>query len=280
MIRIEGAAIQDIYGAGLSQYARMILNEKQASPREYVYSSKAELLFELALRAEIMHAAEALAHSAVSFAVFRDARCNPQFWMLTPRGAFALRPGVRPSAAIRDIFLQGHLYAFECAVAIVMVLYKAVAEMLGDEVFDTLFSNLLLFSWNMDSDLKLVRERGGESFPGDILYFMNPDVSPLTPEYQGLNVVRIGHDLYYGHDIGVTSSAHIITALNQHRRPGSMRSAYLMDETIYPDFNDLRRHTAYRDEEGASQRLRRLAHHRWQARIGARLWIESSGLGS
>ncbi|WJH35640.1 hypothetical protein N6H14_06555 [Paenibacillus sp. CC-CFT747] len=87
---------------------------------------------------------------------------------------------------VRDIFRNGRLYAFECATAMVICLYRAVGENIGDPLFNRYFADLLLFDWHYDSDLRLITlDTHQESYPGDILYFINPDYSPLTPQWRG-----------------------------------------------------------------------------------------------
>ncbi|TKH41845.1 protein-glutamine gamma-glutamyltransferase [Paenibacillus terrae] len=193
--------------------------------------------FETTLRSRIVEAAEALNQSGVSFATFDTARCNEQFWNLTEKGGFQLKAGITPAQGIRDIFENGHKYAFECATAMVIVLYKGVLDSILESEFNRIFADMLLYDWHYDSDLKLIQEQGShKAVPGDILYFNNPDVSPETPEWKGENVVKLREDSFYGHGIGIRTAEGIIDSLNRHRRPGATTSAYLTNEVIYPDF--------------------------------------------
>ena len=92
----------------------------------YSYRDYSQFLFELNLRLASINAAKELYKSGVKFATFATSRCNEKLWTLTRHGGFVIRPGVKPSDAIRDIFNNGQLYAFECATSIVIVYYKAV----------------------------------------------------------------------------------------------------------------------------------------------------------
>jgi protein-glutamine gamma-glutamyltransferase len=223
-----------------TQMEREIYAQKKNSFVTYAYDSVEELQFELKLRSKIVGAARALLASKAAFAPFRRSRCNWKYWIRTEKGGFQLRPNALPSAAIKDIYVSGGLYAFECATAMVIVLYKAILDTIGEERFNVLFDNLLLFDWNYDSDLHLITVNSREeSFPGDILYFQNPDVSMDTPEWQGENAIKLGNNLYYGHGIGNKSEVQMIAALNHHRKPNSTRSAYLKDQTTYPDYKHL-----------------------------------------
>jgi protein-glutamine gamma-glutamyltransferase len=223
-----------------TQMEKEIYGQKNKSFSTYAYDSVEELQFELRLRSKIIEAARALLASKAAFAPFNRSRCNWKYWIRTEKGGFQLRPNALPSAAIRDIYVSGGLYAFECATAMVIVLYKAMLDMIGEERFNALFANLLLWDWNYDSDLHLITvDSRAESYPGDILYFRNPDVSPDTPQWQGENAVKLGNNLYYGHGIGNKSEVQIIYVLNRYRKPNSTQSAYLTDQTTYPDYKYL-----------------------------------------
>ncbi|GGG19440.1 protein-glutamine gamma-glutamyltransferase [Paenibacillus abyssi] len=219
------------------QLAKDIYEQKRTSPRTYNYNSIYHLQFEMTLRIKIVEAADALDQSGVSFATFEKSKCNDQYWKLTDEGGFQLKMAVTPAEGIRDIFRNGRQYSFECATAIVIVLYKAVLDVIQDHEFNRLFANLLLYDWHYDSDLRLIQEQGSQySYPGDILYFKNPDVAPETPQWQGENAVKLDDDLYYGHGIGILPAQGIINRLNQLRRPGSVTSAYMTEQVVFPDF--------------------------------------------
>jgi protein-glutamine gamma-glutamyltransferase len=162
-------------------------------------------------------------------------------WERTYNGGFQLRPEVSPSYAITDIFRNGRAYAFECATAMVLILYKAVLETIGRDKFDMYFKNLYVRDWHYDSDLNLVTVfDSDEATLGDIVYFNNPDHHPETPEWQGENAIKVAYDYYFGHGIGIRTARGIIEALNRRRFPGSHRSAYLTEQVNHPDFEHLR----------------------------------------
>lgn len=242
-----------------SHLERTILIQKNKSPILYQYESLSQLQFELRLRTNIVEAAHALLRSKAAFAAFKESRCNIHFWNRTEYGGFKIKEDTLPSTAIRDIFTNGSLYAFECSAAMVIVLYMAVLDSIGEHSFNRLFADLLLWDWNYDKDLRLITiDSNKESVPGDILYFKNPDVSPHTPEWRGENVVKLEEDLYYGHGIGIKYAEDIIAALNQRRKPGSTQSAYLLDQATYPDFKYLFQFRAgsNMDRYGTMQRYR------------------------
>ncbi|HZG77647.1 MAG TPA: protein-glutamine gamma-glutamyltransferase [Paenibacillus sp.] len=200
------------------------------------YPTVREFDFEVRLREATLEAARALNDSGAAFATFDQSRCNVEYWRREANGAFRLRPDRRPSAAVRDIFANGPMYAFECATAIVIVFYKATLEAIGDAAFDRLFANTYLFHWNVDRDLGLTTVPTVAFVPGDCLYFDNPDVDPETMHWQGENVIFLGPDLYYGHGIGIRGARDIIAKLNGHRRPGATRSAHLLSQATRPDY--------------------------------------------
>lgn len=225
----------------LPPFQQEIVQAMERSPVPHRYSSLDELLFELNLRGAIVGSALALNQSGAKFAVYRRSHCNEMYWSRTDEGGFRLRSGVAPSDAIQDIYLNGPLYGFECSMAMMIVMYKAVLDQIGSRAFNTYFTDLYLFDWHYDSDLGFAQgNRRLGVYPGDILYFKNPDHNPETPEWQGENVIVLGDDLFYGHGIGVRNSSEIIGALNQRRKPGARRSAYLLDLIIHPDYNHIR----------------------------------------
>jgi protein-glutamine gamma-glutamyltransferase len=78
-----------------------------------------------------------------------------------------------------------------------------------------------------------------EPLPGDCIYFKNPEVNPLTPQWQGENTIYHGGDKYYGHGIGLTTAQGIIDALNRHRKSGATQSAYLLNTATRLNFKRL-----------------------------------------
>jgi protein-glutamine gamma-glutamyltransferase len=192
--------------------------------------------FERVTRVRVVRSALSLNQSGVQFEIFEKSRCNEKYWTRTANGGFLVKASTQPSIAIRDIYSSGPLYAFECATAIVIILYKAVLDSLGEKAFDKLFSSLYLRDWHYDADLRLKVTHGQAVNPGDVVYFRNPDVNPLTPQWQGENAVLLSNDLYYGHGLGVLSGAKIIASLNRSRKPGSNVSAYLTDTVVQLDY--------------------------------------------
>lgn len=220
--------------AKLSEVQSNILRYKRLSPIGYSYRSINALNFELRMREAIIAAAKSLNSSGATFATFSRSRGNRQYWTRLSNGGLQLKEGIAPSVAIRDIFRQGWLYAFECATAMVVILYKATLDMIGDQAFNRYFGGLVLYDWQYDSDLRLVV--AAEAVPGDVVYFENPDYDPNTPEWQGENAIVLENNLYFGHGIGIASAERIISTLNSHRKPNSNRSAFLSNLIVHPDF--------------------------------------------
>jgi len=152
-----------------------------------------------------------------------------------------LKKEVKPSDAINDIFINTRRYATECATAIVMLYYKAVLESYSAELFNKTFTEITLMNWQeMDEIMGVATYRKlADYIPGDCRYFRNPDVNPLTPEWQGENAIDLGNGDYYGHGIGIGKQEKIIAALNANRIEDAQASAYLMDTATRPDFEDL-----------------------------------------
>lgn len=221
---------------------RQILETMEESSGVYSFQTVGELKFELALRREIVKAAQALYQSGMGFAVFEETVCNPVFWDRKNNGGFLLKRGVKASDAIEDIFTNGHKYATECATAMVIVYYKALLDLLGADQFNQLFDSIYLMNWSVrDPLLRAVStpRKVKDHLLGDRVYFANPEVSPETPWWQGENVIVLQDSLYYGHGIGIQDADTIIAALNSQRKEGAVKSAYLMDEAGRPDFKKL-----------------------------------------
>ncbi|TCP27055.1 protein-glutamine gamma-glutamyltransferase [Scopulibacillus darangshiensis] len=196
--------------------------------------------FENMMRQNIVAAAHALYRSKAGFATFYYSRCNEKYWILTGEGGFKLRAGVKSSEAIRDIFVNGEQYAFECATAMMIVLYKALIETISSERFDMLYHQLYLWDWEKHPEFPVYTEHiTGNGLLGDVRYFKNPDVNPKTPQWQGENAVQLPNGQYFGHGIGILTGEGIIEELNKNRFPGAERSAYLMQTATRPDFDYL-----------------------------------------
>lgn len=236
MIAVRGEILQ-APPAGLNETETQIFREKQVQAFTYHYASMEELRFELRTRRLLTEAADALNESGAQFASFNESRCNPRYWRRDERGGFMLLPFVTPAAGIRNIFEEGTQYAFECATAMVIVLYKGMLDSLGDMVFNLWFGGLLLYDWHYDKDLQLVDSKKPQyAVSGDVQYFKNPDVAPEFAVWQGENVLRLPDGKFYGHGIGVKSAEDIIASLNTKRRPGSTTSAYMTDIVVHPDY--------------------------------------------
>jgi protein-glutamine gamma-glutamyltransferase len=219
---------------------RKILTQMAGSQEQHRYDSAEHLKFELRLRKEIIDAANELYRSDLDFAIFRKSTCNPDYWNRTDDGGFSLKEGVKPSDAISDIFKNSSKYATECATAMLIIYYRALQNIYSEELFNRTFPAIHLMNWHRIE--KNLREVGAmrpakEYFPGDRRYFANPDVDPLTPEWQGKRH-RSRNGLYYGHGIGRYDAETMIRALNENRREDADESAYLIDAAGAPTLKD------------------------------------------
>jgi len=221
-----------------------ILKTLMNSSHTYRYESLDHLAAELKIRGSIVTAARDLAHSGIRFKVFRDSMANPDFWRRTSEGGFALRGDVLPSDAIQDIYQHGSKYGTECATAMIIVLYKAMLDVMPKDQFNKLYADIYLMNWkHIDRDLALtMKDEAADLLPGDAKYFVNPDVDPLTPEWQGENTYYLGGNRFYGHGIGIETADSIIRSLNGNRRTGATRDAYLDDSVKRQDYLALSRY--------------------------------------
>jgi len=246
MILISGSPLQinDLAGEyAENSVERQVLEQMAGSTATYRYDSLDQLKFELTLRGRIVDAAVALNRSGLNFAAFHKSRCNPDYWERTDNGGFLLKSDVKPSDAIRDIFMNGNLYATECATAMVIVYYGALLKVYSEEVFNRLFSSIYLMDWHeLDPLLSEVGtpRQVADILLGDRCYFRNPEVSPLTPELQGENVIVLPNGLFYGHGLGIAPADYFIRVLNANRMEGATQSAYFMENyAARPDFKRL-----------------------------------------
>jgi protein-glutamine gamma-glutamyltransferase len=241
MITIAGKLITDaeLNTIPLSLKRRAVLSSIATNQTMYFFPSMDDLLFEVKVRANTTQASHDLAVSGVGFADFDHSTCNQALWTLTREGGFLLKPSITPQRGIDDIFHNGRLYSFECAVAIIIIFYKATLDSIGATAFNQLFRGLYLFSWRYDEDLHLISHSGSEFLPGDCVYFNNPDFNPATPEWRGENTIVMDYDLYFGHGIGISPGADIIKSLNEERFPGARQSAYLENRITHPEYRYL-----------------------------------------
>lgn len=206
---------------------KQILESMTSNQEVYTYETLDQLIFDVHLRLHLLLTSIDLLSSGIQFRSFSQSFCNEKFWKRTKQGGFQVEQGVLPSVAINDIFLNGKKYGTECATAIIIIIYKSLLQCYEDQTFNRLFSNLLLFTWDYDKNLKLITKTDGTMIQGDIAYFKNPQVNPLTIEWQGENTIYLGDDFHYGHGVGMSTSDQVINTLNLRRKPNAILTAYL-----------------------------------------------------
>ncbi len=218
-----------------------MLEKLLKSTGTYEYPSQEDLIFEIDLRKNIINASHALYGKRLGFRTFHDSKCNEAFWERSQNGGFVLKKDIRSSDAIYDIFQNTRKYATECATAIVIVYYKAVLDAYSEDLFNKAFPEIILMNWQQLDDILGVAtyRKLSDYIPGDCRYFKNPEVNPLTPEWQGENAIDLGKGSYYGHGIGIGNQNKIIAVLNANRIEDAQASAYLMDTATRPDFNSI-----------------------------------------
>lgn len=220
---------------------RKIINLLSSSDEVFQYKSNAQLEFEINLRVNIIAAARDLNKSRFSFRIFRQSICNEDYWERTKNGGFLLKDDVKPASAIKDILINSSKYGSECATAIVIIYYKALVNVFPEELFNQVFTKIFLMNWHYtDEDIDINPHRNITTpIPGDCVYFDNPDVDPVTPQWQGENTIDLGNGTYYGHGIGIRKAESVIEALNTKRKEDATKSAYQLDMVTRPNFNHL-----------------------------------------
>lgn len=193
--------------------------------------------------AAMTSACEDMGRARHAFALLDDQSFSRTHWQQEGGGTFHVRDGVRPSQALRDVFAHPDAYRFECATALVLVHYKAMLELVGDDDFDRMCPRLRVGPWETDeafvrhtrsegdSAVEASEERRRHFRAGDYGYIKNWDVSEKGARagWQGENVIALGDGRFYGHPFGVTTEDSIVQHLNTHRVEGAARPAGLLD---------------------------------------------------
>ncbi|PEJ60288.1 protein-glutamine gamma-glutamyltransferase [Bacillus sp. AFS002410] len=258
MDHFSGTSIQQTDTGPSDSVVKMLIQRINEDQTEHEYRSINE--FESILRNNIILSARAMYQSRINFAVFAKSRCNPMYWQLMGTGGFLLRQGVKPSDAIKDIFINSPYYAFECATAMVIIFYNAVLNLIGENLFNQIFQNIYLYGWHADPDLGISAQYA-PIIPGDVVYFNNPDFSFLTPEWRGENAVVLGDGTFFGHGLGIMPAEQIIFNLNRMRRPGAFRSAYLTNSVTRPNINQLAKLSNWQRDSSFNKQKSIVIHH-------------------
>ncbi|SFG21930.1 protein-glutamine gamma-glutamyltransferase [Halobacillus alkaliphilus] len=239
MIQVSGRPFQPNHYWNADELENVITEAMQEAQDIYSFSSERELSFVIKSRKNIIRSAQQMDEGEAAFATFKGSRCNPEYWNLTEAGGFLLKPQVRPSDAMYDIFKNSNLYKFECATACVINFYHGILLTIGSLSFNNLFPRLYLYSWYTDEDLGLYSFHANHYVPGDVVYFNNPDFDPDTPWFRGINAIAMGNGRFFGHGFSIRTANQMIEALNRKRKPDSQQSAYLASLITRPSFNQL-----------------------------------------
>jgi len=242
----EGAKLVDSPNRGvpgqIDEFDRLAaLESGQTKTRKLGIKRKEDIVF----RQRVVEAAHGLAAGGAQFSASHTSdKVNKSLWTMGYGGKIQVRKFLpndqigKPSVALRDIFENGHDYAFECATAMMVIYHKAILDHLGDEKFDQLFSEprmLSFFRWSVEDDDytavkslveddKIIKQAPK---PGAHYYFINPEASPENSAFGGENVLYLGDGLYYAHGIVGDSGSYIVTedeimaTLSALRAPGS-----------------------------------------------------------
>ncbi|MCZ2258549.1 protein-glutamine gamma-glutamyltransferase [Sporosarcina sp. G11-34] len=261
MIKISGSSYQQNDRWKTGSVENTIIQWMNANPTIYSYQSMDELSFELTLRKNIMESAKAMNRSNVEFSLFKNSHCNPKYWDLTSVGGFLLRHDVKPSDAIKDIYLNSSKYGFECATAMIIIYYDAVLKLLGDSLFNKTFREIYLYSWHANANLGVMPFETRDLIPGDVAYFTNPEFNPKSPQWRGENAVVFEDNTYFGHGIGIQTGEKIIRELNKMRKLGSNQSAYLSTVVTRPSFKQLYNISKAERDDSVPSLQHRVNHH-------------------
>ena len=205
--------------------------------------------------AAIVDASYAMNDAGVGFELIKDHRVNDEFWKVGAGGVMTLKPGVKPSDAVRDIVENGDEYGFECATGLVATYYVAMLDLLGPADFDRVADDVRMGPWKMDNDMRRLLvtsnpnpgstydELGDHALePGFYYYFKNWDVTDDARErgWQGENVIYLGDGKFYGHGIGLGDADLFIDKLaSEMEEDGKTPSLLNLHAWIDTDILDL-----------------------------------------
>lgn len=239
---IEGALLLDANFNGKLDADDQVLTRDAGDLKMKASALGEQLRDKVRIGAAMVEACEAMARAKHQFALAHDQQFDSRLWDYLGGGGFIVKDGVRPSAALNGIFENPGQYKFECLTAQIIARYKAMLDLLGPKDFDLACPGLRVGPFRFEETLAeyfRFTGTGIEATParktglraGDYTYFKNWDVSPdgYAAGWQGENVVALGGGKFYGHPFGIATEPEIVGFLNQHRRPGSTRSASMIE---------------------------------------------------
>ena len=192
--------------------------------------------------AAVVHACSLMARAGHEYAVTSQIKVSPTYWVCTlQKGFFRVAEGVRPSAAVNDIFENPKRYRFPSNVATTIVYLKAMLDLLGPNDFDRVAPGLMMGPWSpTDFVLEMAKISGSSRYAadekfradiraGDEAYFLNPSASPEAKRTRGAaqNAIYLGDGKWYAHPFGITTEKAIRDYLNSTSVPGVGDKAHL-----------------------------------------------------
>lgn len=200
---------------------------------------------QLLISAHVVQSAIRLDKSQVQFANYSgEDKANNKLWSMGYGGRITVRQHTSTTQAVSDVFgKNSSKYAFECATAAHLIYLNAIQGRIGAKKFDSAAPRLSVFRWDAPKksgqDLIDGTGKGGplrlsskgpfakEVWPGDRVYFNNPHFEPSFTAGQGENTIFLGDGRYFGHGLGIKSKEQIIKKLNNLRKPGATKKAYM-----------------------------------------------------
>jgi hypothetical protein len=200
---------------------------------------------QLLISAHVVQSAIKLDKSNVQFANYSgDDKANNKLWSMGYGGRITVRQHTSTTTAVNDVFgKNSSKYAFECATAAHLIYLNAIKDRIGSKKFDAAAPRLSVFRWDAPkkSGQDLVDGTGKtgplqlsskgafakELWPGDRVYFKNPDFEPSFTAGQGENTIFLGDGRFFGHGLGIKTKDQIIKKLNKLRKPGATKKAFM-----------------------------------------------------
>jgi protein-glutamine gamma-glutamyltransferase len=185
--------------------------------------------------AAVVNVCYLMARARHDYALTSQIKISPTFWVCTlDKGFFRVAEGVRPSAAVNDIFDNPKQYRFPTNVATTIVYLKAMLDLLGPNDFDRVVPRLQMGRWSStDFVQEMAKVTGTSHYPadqqfrdeiraGDEAYFLNPRASPEAKKTRGAAqcAIYLGDGKWYSHPFGITTEKAILDYLNSTTVPG------------------------------------------------------------
>ncbi len=223
----SSTALADIFHSGLADNGKNDLAIQSIDPH---------------IGQAVVNAAKKLAQAKTRFCSPWYMRFNPSFWELYKGDHYIVKEGQSPSAALLDIFNnKAFTPCHECSTAIIIIFYRAILDLIGNEHFDRVFDQsdirkkLIIgpmaygrisnYITSIGAGNRRATSSQAANFkPGSYGYVRNwshyNSESTYDDGWQGENIIFLGDGFVFGHPFGIEKLSTVIDGVDSHRREG------------------------------------------------------------